>query len=84
MPAKAGFFFAGIRDSAFGIGKNESESKTLQPRSDQSQLPNLRPQSNRLIVKLPYTGVSRWVSNSRVRWYRARANFQRPYITARP
>ncbi len=67
MPAKAGFF-AGIRDSAFGIGKNENENNTLQPRSDQSQLPNPRPQSSRLIVKLPYTGVSRCVPNSRLRW----------------
>ncbi|PPU17343.1 hypothetical protein XacyCFBP2565_02205 [Xanthomonas arboricola pv. corylina] len=73
----------GNRESGIGnreSERRESERRESERRESQkrgvalalpipdSQFPIPSPQSIRLIVKLPYTGVSRWVSNSRVRW----------------
>ncbi|PPT26372.1 hypothetical protein XarbCFBP7614_16655 [Xanthomonas arboricola] len=71
---------SGIGNRESGIGNRESESGNRRGGNRRSggvalalPIPHSRfpipsPQSIRLIVKLPYTGVSRWVSNSRVRW----------------
>ncbi|PPT61889.1 hypothetical protein XarbCFBP8130_18265 [Xanthomonas arboricola] len=61
---------SGIGNRESGIGNRESGigCVAFALPIPHSRFPIPSPQSIRLIVKLPYTGVSRWVSNSRVRW----------------